>query len=1033
MLKKMITLLTALAIVFSLGIAVTQAETGDIVIEAESYVKCGKSALTVTGSVPSVTHSEWTPVPTKAGNAFYVPSNAGNWTGHNVTVSESGAYEVKINAGIPTGAKSAVLVLAGEEGFGALCGASLESTGGWTTVVPQNLGTIYLEKGENYLRFMNNPSAGGGMYIDSFTLTKNTSSEILSQTQVIGTEFYSDSYSHRTTTGVNKVPINKVSGDYVAGFNSGEWMEFDVYAETEGFYNIGMNAGVADKSTVTVKYSVSTDGQTVEKAFNGAGSFTAYADYTIGMVRLDKGLNKVRLINNNASSYVQSITVTKADVTSEIEVDKFTSGDGVTLSDDGVIFEAGGCATYDVTVDSIGAYEFNADGDVSAEINGNIVENGDRFSLESGTHSIKISSTNGGVLKSASVSLYYIATKFEAESFTSSYDKSADAAFSKASTLSFNTGDWVAYNINASKAGQYELMVYGQTVNAKLNVLKGLDDDNYVLASGNTKIFSAWTHAYSPIGKFNLKEGENVIRIYDVSGGFVFDSFYLSYVGEEKITTEFKIEAEDFSSSLDKSANAAFSSNNTTISFNKEDWLVYNVYAEKEGSYKLSTYGAALADGGIINVVKGTDDDNYVIGSGSPKKSGESWSNFSYVLSDITNINLKEGKNVIKLLSVSAGYDFDYFTLSYAGETVPVTHLEGLVQNAKSTYDVSADKALSISTQGNSKYVSFGRNDYITFDFYAELSGVYELKAYHALVGKPAIAVLNGEISLAKGTLPATTGYYDFTPSKVGEIILNEGKNEIKIVSFGDQFHFEKISLDYVGNAPKATLSVEAEDYDLGGEEMGYHDNTYDVDEGDDYIWYGDDVERVLAGDGFAIDMEAEEWLCYTVDIEKAGVYNFDAYLKGDNTDKTVSVYVNDNKKSFKVGGAYADSYLPVNVGDVYLNEGTNIIKFELTAGTNIIVDKFTLYTSDLKAEQTTDGAKASVSLNGVFGEKDAMCTLAVYENNRLVKVDTVTERIGLLGDFELEVSGIEKQDGKTYTAKLFTWSNMDGCVTLAE
>lgn len=1031
MLKKMITLLTALAIVFSLGIAVTQAETGDIVIEAESFVKSGKSSVTLTNTVPVVTNEDFKATTAKSGETIFVPSNAGNWTGYKVTVPVSGAYDVKINAGIP--GKSSMLVFAGEDGFGAICGALLEATGSFFTVEARDLGTIYLKAGENYLRFYNNPAGGTGMYIDSFTFTPNANITVSEQRQTINAEFYTDSYSHRATTGVNKVPAYKSGSDYYLGFNSGEWVEFDVYAENEGFYNIGMNAGVADKNNVTVKYSVSTGDQTLQASFMGAGSFTAYQDYTIGRVKLEKGLNKVKLTNNNASSFLQSLIVEEADVTSEIEVDDYKSGEGITLTDDGIVMDKGGYATYEVAVDTVGAYSFAAEGDVSIFVDGKAYTKDEKFSLSAGTNEIKISAENETVLKSASVSLYSEAVKYEAESFSSSFDKGPNASFNKTATLSFNTGDWLAYNINVKKAGQYELMAYGMTTNAKLNILKGLDDDDYVLASGNTKIFSAWTNAYSPIAKFNLKEGENVIRIFNVSGGFVFDNFYLSYVGEEKINTEFKVEAESFSSSFDKSANAAFGKNNTRISFNTGDWLAYTIYADKEGSYKLSTFGAALADGGIINVIKGTDDDDYVIGSGAPQKSGESWSNFSYVLSDITNINLKEGKNVIKLLSVSAGYDFDYFTLSYAGETVPVTHLEGLVQNAKSTYDVSADKALSLNTHGDSKYVSFGKNDTVTFDFYAEMSGVYEVTAYYALPGKPALAVLNGEMSLAKGTLPATTGFYDFTPSKVGEIVLNEGKNEIKIVSFGDQFHFEKIVLDYVGNIPDATLSVEAEDYDLGMEGIGYHDNTYDVDEGDDYIWYGDDVERVLAGDGFAIDMEAEEWLCYTVNVEKAGYYNLDAYLKGDNTDKTVSVYVNDNKKSFKVGGAYADSYVPVNVGDVYLNEGTNAIKFELSKGTNIVVDKFILYTSDLKAEQTSDGAKASVSLNGVFGEKDAMCTLAVYEGNRLIKVDTVTEKIGLLGDFELEVSGIEKQDGMTYTAKLFTWSNMDGSVTLAE
>jgi hypothetical protein len=98
--------------------------------------------------------------------------------------------------------------------------------------------------------------------------------------------------------------------------------------------------------------------------------------------------------------------------------------------------------------------------------------------------------------------------------------------------------------------------------------------------------------------------------------------------------------------------------------------------------------------------------------------------------------------------------------------------------------------------------------------------------------------------------------------------------------------------------------TVQAEDYDEGGEGVGYHDADA-VNSGDAYRPTGVDVEG-SAGGGFNVGwVNAGEWLAYTIDIASSGPYNVrfrtaaygaggTFHLEVDGADVTGSITVPD-------------------------------------------------------------------------------------------------------------------------------------------
>jgi hypothetical protein len=130
--------------------------------------------------------------------------------------------------------------------------------------------------------------------------------------------------------------------------------------------------------------------------------------------------------------------------------------------------------------------------------------------------------------------------------------------------------------------------------------------------------------------------------------------------------------------------------------------------------------------------------------------------------------------------------------------------------------------------------------------------------------------------------------------------------------------------------------TVEAENYDKGGNGFGYKDSD-SKNEGGEYR--EDGVDIVKANDGYAVGYTtSSEWLTYTVKVDKAGTYDVEAYAANGNTDIEIDLLI-DDKKVGSLSGSGAgnedwDTYVKIK-GSVTLPAGEHILKVAFASDYN--------------------------------------------------------------------------------------------------
>ena len=174
--------------------------------------------------------------------------------------------------------------------------------------------------------------------------------------------------------------------------------------------------------------------------------------------------------------------------------------------------------------------------------------------------------------------------------------------------------------------------------------------------------------------------------------------------------------------------------------------------------------------------------------------------------------------------------------------------------------------------------------------------------------------------------------------------------------------------------AIKIPGTVEAENYDKGGNGFGYKDSD-NTNEGGEYRKDGVDV--VSANGGYAVGYTtSSEWLTYTVNVEKAGKYDVEAFASNGNTDIEIDLFIDDNKIG-SVSGAGSedwDTYVKLT-GSVTLPAGEHILKVAFASDYNNL-DYIKFYeegTAPEEEEPSTPStpSEPSASANGSFFSED--------------------------------------------------------------
>lgn len=128
---------------------------------------------------------------------------------------------------------------------------------------------------------------------------------------------------------------------------------------------------------------------------------------------------------------------------------------------------------------------------------------------------------------------------------------------------------------------------------------------------------------------------------------------------------------------------------------------------------------------------------------------------------------------------------------------------------------------------------------------------------------------------------------------------------------------------------------IEAEDYNLGGEGIAYHDKT-EENSGGEYRDDGVDI-RSTPDDGFAVEsFEAEEWLNYDVDIAEEGEYGIDLAVASIQDNAQLKLVLNDTDLIDVMdipNTGDKNNWETITLKDIHLPKGKHTLKVEAVQG----------------------------------------------------------------------------------------------------
>lgn len=203
--------------------------------------------------------------------------------------------------------------------------------------------------------------------------------------------------------------------------------------------------------------------------------------------------------------------------------------------------------------------------------------------------------------------------------------------------------------------------------------------------------------------------------------------------------------------------------------------------------------------------------------------------------------------------------------------------------------------------------------------------------------------------------------------------------------------------------------TVEAENFDKGGEGVTYHDTSSNA-EGNGGSYRSDvggvDIKNV-SGVGYTIGYtQPGEWLEYTINVKEEGLYAYDAYVSSGTTGSSFLLEVETDGKTEQLsetinvpqtGNNSWNNYVPVHGRTlVSLAEGKHILRVNVTGASgdiDKIVFKHIELNSSLQLTLTSDPKTGTAGENATLKATttaDQLQSVSFYVDNQLLK--TLTE-----------------------------------------
>jgi len=253
------------------------------------------------------------------------------------------------------------------------------------------------------------------------------------------------------------------------------------------------------------------------------------------------------------------------------------------------------------------------------------------------------------------------------------------------------------------------------------------------------------------------------------------------------------------------------------------------------------------------------------------------------------------------------------------------------------------------------------------------------------------------------------------TPYVAEYVPTTTGRHDLKAVVYtndGKTYEREGGFTAYNPRSPFKTINIpgtlQAEDFDKGGEGLTYHDDSNIEGDASSYRSDNTGVDIVLGNSSRAIGYtNSGEWLEYTVNVAETGTYSYEAYVSSgtDNSSFKLSLLSDgsliDLTDVITVPKTGSDWNTYKTIGgqlNTKLKEGKNIIRISIT-GSSCNIDKIVFskveFNNDIKISMTTNprapitaGSSTSLKIS-VQTDTTKISNVKIYKDGELVKTAT--------------------------------------------
>jgi predicted Rdx family selenoprotein len=368
------------------------------------------------------------------------------------------------------------------------------------------------------------------------------------------------------------------------------------------------------------------------------------------------------------------------------------------------------------------------------------------------------------------------------------------------------------------------------------------------------------------------------------------------------------------------------------------EWLQYTVNVQSAGMYTLAVRVAANGTGGTFHIeVNGIDKTGPLT---IPNSGG--WQQWQTVTK--TGVSLSAGVQVLRVVLDRNGPsnfvgNLNYLDVSASASSSPYGGIPwaipGRIQaedfdsggdgvayhdldatNNGGQYRPTEGVDIAVTTDNGGGYTVgwMQAGEWLQYTVNVQTAGTYTLAVRVAANGTGGTfhIEVNGIDKTGPLTIPNTGGWQQWQAVTKSGVSLSAGLQVVRLVLDTNgasnfvgnvnyiDFSSAASSSPFGGTARAIPGRIQAEDFDVGGEGIAYHDQDTTNNGGQYRPSEGVDITATVdSGGGYTVGwMLAGEWLQYTVNVQTAGTYTLAARVAANGTGGTFHIEVNGINKT---------------------------------------------------------------------------------------------------------------------------------------